>query len=207
MDNPREFQRRGPVPRPEAELIDALSSNFLQALDAVQFPAFLGDRGRRVRWQNAAAIDLVGDLRGKVDSSFVAPEDLAPVRDAFARRQLGALHTEYEITMIRADGTRVRVAISSVPLRGADQSVIGSFALARPVAQKNPPHPERAPELTARQRQTLTLLAAGCSTSQMAEQMGLSPETVRNHIKRIMTALEARSRVEAVAKARRGGLI
>lgn len=191
---------------PATDLIEALSAGLLQALDAVQFPAFAADLERRVRWQNAAAIELVGDLRGKLDRTFVAPEDLAHVRDAFARRQMGALHTEYEITLVRADGAGVRVAVSSVPLRGADETMIGTFALARALAQVEP-HFEPTPQLTARQRQTLTLLTAGYSTSQMAEMMGLSQETVRNHIKRLLMRLDARSRVEAVAKARRANLI
>ena len=196
----------GPVGALGAELVDALSADVLQALDAVQFPAFVVDRDRRVRWQNAAAIELVGDLRGKVDRSFLAPEDLARVRDAFARKQMGALHTEYEATLLRGDGNRVRVAVSSVPLRSADEKMIGSFVLARAVTNALPP-PRPAPRLTARQRQTLTLLSAGCSTPKMAELMGLSQETVRNHVKRLLRNLDARSRVEAVAKARDAKLI
>jgi DNA-binding CsgD family transcriptional regulator len=199
---------RGPareLPCPGAGLIDALSADLLQALDAVQFPAFAIDHERRVRWQNAAATALVGDLRGRVDRSFLAPEDLARVREAFARKQMGALHTEYEATLVRADGTRVRLAVSSVPLRLGER-VIGSFALARALAQATPPA-EPAARLTARQRQILTLLAAGCSTSQMADLMGLSKETVRNHVKRLLRRLDARSRVEALAKGRRANLI
>ena len=98
----------GPVGALGAELVDALSADVLQALDAVQFPAFVVDRDRRVRWQNAAAIQLVGDLRGKVDRSFLAPEDLARVRDAWARKQMGALHTEYEATLLRGSARRWR---------------------------------------------------------------------------------------------------
>jgi DNA-binding CsgD family transcriptional regulator len=189
-----------------AELVDALSADVLQALNAVQFPAFVVDRDRRVRWQNAAAIQLVGDLRGKVDRSFIAPEDLARVREAFARKQMGVLHTEYEATLLRGDGNRVRIAVSSVPLRRADEKMIGSFVLARAVTDPLP-QPKSAPRLTARQRQTLTLLSAGCSTPMMAQLMGLSEETVRNHVKRLLRTLDARSRIEAVAKARDAKLI
>jgi PAS domain S-box-containing protein len=181
-------------------------AGLLQALEAVQVPAFAVDQDRRVRWQNAAAIELVGDLRGKLDQTVIVPEDLARVRDAFARKQMGALHTEYEVTMVREDGRRIRLAVSSVPLRGADNGVIGSFALARALGPAEPP-PHVSPQLTARQRQTLTLLAAGCSTAQMAELMGLAEETVRNHVKRLLRRLDARSRVEAVAKARRASLL
>jgi DNA-binding CsgD family transcriptional regulator len=187
-------------------LVDALSANVLATLDAVQFPAFLVDHQRRVRWQNAAAVALVGDLRDKLDRSFVAPEDLASVRDAFARKQMGALHTEYEATFVSADGKHVRVAVSSVPIKGPDDKMIGSFALARTIAEVEPPG-EASLQLTARQRQTLTLLGGGYSTAQMAELMGLSEETVRNHVKSVLRILDARSRVEAVAKGRRTGLI
>jgi len=69
------------------------------------------------------------------------------------------------------------------------------------------PTSETAPSLSPRERETLTLLAAGCSTMQMAEQMGISTETVRNHVKRVLRSLGARSRIEAVAKGRRAGLI
>jgi PAS domain S-box-containing protein len=193
-------------PRLGAELIQALSADVFDALEAVQFPIFVVDHDRRVRWQNGAATQLVGDTRGRLDRGIVAPEDLGRVREAFARKQMGALHTEYEATLLRADGTNVRVAVSSVPLRDSEERMIGAFVLARTVAQpESSPGPE--PRLTGRQRQTLTLLAAGCSTSQMAEMMGLSEETVRNHVKGLLRRLDARSRVEAVAKGRRASLI
>ena len=188
------------------ELIEVLSAGALAALDVVQFPAFAVDHDRRVRWQNAAAIELVGDVRGKLDRSLVAPEDLAQVRDAFARKQLGELHTEYEVTLLRSDGKRVRVAVSSVPLRGRDAQMIGSFAIASIVRQPEPPS-ERGLRLTPRQRQTLTLLAAGYSTAEMADLMVLSDETVRNHVKRLLRRLGVHSRVEAIAKARSVRLI
>lgn len=191
---------------PGAELVDVLSADILLALEAVQFPAFAADIDRRVRWQNAAAIELVGDVRGKLDRSIVAPEDLGRVREAFARKQMGALHTDYEASLVRGDGSHVRLAVSSVPLRRADGTLVGSFALGRALDQSKPGH-DASPLLTARQRQTLTLLAAGCSTSQMAELMGLSEETVRNHVKRLLRKLDARSRVEAVAKGRRADLV
>ena len=66
---------------------------------------------------------------------------------------------------------------------------------------------ESAPRLTPRERQTLMLLAAGSSTQEMAKLMGIAPNTVRNHVKSLCRNLDARSRIEAVAKARRAGLL
>ena len=192
---------------PPVELIDALSADLLGALDGVQFPAFIVDNDRRLRWQNAASIRVFGDLRGKIDRSIVVAEDLPRVRDAFVRKQLGAMHTDFEVTVRRADGTLVRVAVSSVPLRGVGGQMIGSFGITRILTEVEPGTNEETPHLTARQHQILTLLAGGCSTAQMADIMGLSKHTVRNHVKRLLGSLGARSRVEAVAKGRDAKLI
>jgi DNA-binding CsgD family transcriptional regulator len=195
-----------PVSGPAADLIEALSADVLTTLEAVRVPAYIVDCHRRVRWQNPASIDLVGDLRGRLDGSVLAPEDLGSAREAFARKQRGASHTELEVSVSRRDGTRVRVAVSSVPLRNADGAMIGSFGLVQVLGETEPSF-ERAPRLSPRERETLMLLAAGYSTGQMAREMSISTETVRNHVKGVLRTLDARSRVEAVAKGRRMGLI
>jgi DNA-binding CsgD family transcriptional regulator len=187
-----------------APLIDALSADFLQMLHAVQFPVGLIDLDRRVRWQNPASMAIVGDVRGKLDASVVAPEDLEEARVQFARKLMGALHTEHEVTVMRPDGTRARVATSSVPIK-AGGNIIGVLAMATVDRREQPL--ESAPRLTPRERQTLILLAAGSSTRQMAQLMGIAPNTVRNHVKSMCRTLGARSRIEAVAKARRAGVI
>jgi DNA-binding CsgD family transcriptional regulator len=84
--------------------------------------------------------------------------------------------------------------------------MIGSFGLVQVLGEIDPSF-ERAPRLSRRERETLTLLAAGYSTPQMAQQMNITTETVRNHVKGVLRGLDASSRVEAVAKARRVGLI
>jgi DNA-binding CsgD family transcriptional regulator len=61
--------------------------------------------------------------------------------------------------------------------------------------------------LTRRQIEILGLIAEGLSTENIAGRLWLSPVTVRNHAARILRALDAHSRVEAVAKARRLGLL
>jgi DNA-binding NarL/FixJ family response regulator len=63
------------------------------------------------------------------------------------------------------------------------------------------------PALTRRQREILQLFADGLSTDRAARSLGLSPETVRTHIKAVLSRLGARDRAHAVAIAFRGGLI
>jgi DNA-binding CsgD family transcriptional regulator len=192
---------------PESELLDALSSNALAVLHAVGVPAYIVDRHRRVHWQNAASLDIFGDLRGRLDGSVGLDNgDLTRVREAWAKKLNGASHAELEVSVSRPDGTRMRVAVSSVPLRDRAGAIIGSFGLAQILSETDPGlgHP---PSLSPREQETLALLAAGCSTGQMAQKMNISKETVRNHVKGVLRSLNARSRVEAVAKARRLGLI
>jgi PAS domain S-box-containing protein len=192
---------------PEAALLAALSDACIPTLEAVPVPAYIVDRDRRIRWQNPASIELVGDLRGRLDNNVgLDPKDLGRAREAFARKLNGASHSELEVTVVRRDGTPVRVRVSSVPLRDGDGEMIGCFGLVH-VLREIEPSPEAAPRLSPRERETLTLMAAGYSTVQMAVEMGISKETVRNHVKRVLRGLEASSRLEAVAKGRRAGLL
>ena len=191
---------------PVDDLLEALSADVRQALEAVSVPAYIVDSQRRLRWQNAASIELVGDLRGRLDAGLVAPGDLARAKEAFRQKQKGAPHTQLEVSVERPDGRRVRIAVNSVPLRNVDGEMIGSFGLVQVLGEIDPAAAS-APRLSPRERETLTLLAAGYSTAQMAEQMNISKETVRNHVRRVLGGLDARSRIEAVAKALRVGLI
>ena len=62
------------------------------------------------------------------------------------------------------------------------------------------------PELTAREREVLRLIAQGLTNAAIAERLVLSPKTVRNHVSNIFSKLGVSSRAEAVVKARQAGL-
>jgi PAS domain S-box-containing protein len=173
----------------------------------VRFPSFINDRDGRVVWENEAAIRLFGDLRGKLYVSLLAPEYLGLAQEQFARKLLGERVTDYEVVMRTADGSNVAVEVSSVPILDRDTGVpMGVFGLARPedIGSQSTPSPS---PLTPRQGEALRYLAAGCSTAQIADAMSLSAETVRNHIRAILRKLGAHSRLEAVAVARKRGLL
>lgn len=61
--------------------------------------------------------------------------------------------------------------------------------------------------LTEREGEVLELLARGLTTAEIGEHMGLSPNTVKSHIRSLFTRLEARNRVQALAVARERGLV
>lgn len=63
---------------------------------------------------------------------------------------------------------------------------------------------EHLSALTPRERDVLQLLTEGLDGKAIAEELFLSPATVRNHIQHILAKLGVHSRVEAVALALRG---
>jgi two-component system response regulator DevR len=62
-------------------------------------------------------------------------------------------------------------------------------------------------DLTPRELEVLQLLAEGKSTVAIMQELVVSIHTVRNHIRNILTKLNAQSRLEAVAIATRQGLV
>ena len=61
--------------------------------------------------------------------------------------------------------------------------------------------------LTAREREILQLLADGLSNGDVAERLFISQETVKSHVRHILTKLEADTRTQAVAIALREAII
>ena len=183
------------------------SLDLRETMRLVRFPSWIIDRDGRVVWENEAATRLFGDVRGKLYTSLPAPEYVALAREQFARKLLGQQVTDYELELLAADGSRVPVEVSSVVLADEQSEIpIGIFGLGRPeeVRRQSPPRPSL---LTPRQGEALRYLAAGCSTRQIADTMGLSVETVRNHIRAVLRKLGAHSRLAAVAVARSRGLL
>lgn len=65
---------------------------------------------------------------------------------------------------------------------------------------------EAFPELTAREREVLDLIATGRNNQEIAKHLYLSPKTVRNHISNIFTKLGVADRAQAIVRAHEGGL-
>ena len=170
-----------------------------QALDSVGVPSYVLDTTGVVRWLNAAAERLLGDVRGRHFTSVVAPEESRRARELFSQKMLGTTPaTEATGFLVSTAGTRVAVSQRG----GADERGTGGRRLRADggTPRRQPTAPP--PHLTPRQAEVLRLLEQGRSTKQIAAELHLSTETVRNHIRRLFRALGVNSRLEAVAAAR-----
>jgi PAS domain S-box-containing protein len=172
------------------------------ALEEINVPAYVIDSAGRIRWLNPAAKELVGDAVGKLFTSVIDPDDLRQARARFHQNLRSDSHADFALDVVTTEGEERRVEICSVPLR-ARHRAIGMFGLVMP-RREGPGRPAKFDSrLTARQHEILAHVANGESTDQIAAQLHLSRETVRNHIRHILRRLGAKSRLEAVAVARR----
>jgi len=173
------------------------------ALDDINVPSYCIDPSGVIRWVNPAAERLVGDVRGRQFTSVVAPEESRRAREHFARKIAGNERvTDAAVVLVGAAGERINVDLSSVPLRDGCQ-VVGVFGQIADIEEKPPERPPH-PALTPRQTEVLRLLDHGRSTEQIAQELHISPETVRNHVRRLLGVLGVHTRLEAVARMRHG---
>jgi DNA-binding CsgD family transcriptional regulator len=82
------------------------------------------------------------------------------------------------------------------------------IAPACPAPSGGPPlDPARGTGLTPRELEVLRLLADGLTNRQVAAALFVSPRTVDNHVSHLLAKLDAHTSREAVARARRLGIL
>ena len=108
-------------------------------------------------------------------------------------------------------------------LKGADQEqihaavraaangeiIFGTQLAARMLAYFTTPAsapPPVFPQLTDREREVLDLVAQGRANMAIANKLGLSQKTVRNHVSNILTKLQVADRAQAIVQARDAGM-
>jgi DNA-binding CsgD family transcriptional regulator len=174
------------------------------------------DELRVVEW-NDAAVELTGipveDAVGRFCWEVLCGADdrgsvvcHAGCSNARLAREGWAVPTR-RLSIKTRDGRR-SVAVATVAVNGAERPLFLHLlrngeeiepVSARPSAEKF--------ALTARQREILGLLADGVPAKVIASRLNRSETTVRNHIRAILSELGCHSQLEAVAKARRVGLL
>jgi PAS domain S-box-containing protein len=184
----------------------------LWLVDSLVVPASLHDVEGRFVHMNSAAERASGrssaEMVGGRFTDLVPREAHENLEAQFRRAVERGEPTDFETVFVDASGQLRGTRAQHLPLRDGD-SILGVLILAFDV-RRPPSEPIRAlpdPRLTPRQREILNLIASGLSTSEVARELTLSPETVRNHLRNAFRELRAHTRVEAIAAAQRLGLL
>jgi DNA-binding CsgD family transcriptional regulator len=174
------------------------------ALGALPIPAYTNDVNGFVTWQNAAARAISGDLRGMHYSRAVPAEELPRARETWAAVTISGVTRRRTGAFRGANGGLVHLEVITAPIREGGE-VVGTFGIAIPLSDSETPRPPA--RLSPRQLEVLRLLVQGKTTNQIAGELHIAPETVRNHVRSVLKGLGVRTRLDAAVTALRLGLV
>jgi DNA-binding CsgD family transcriptional regulator len=165
-------------------------------------PIVLLDEQQQIIHINDAALSLLGEDGGVIGTSMA--DRINP-----AERPLAA--TEWQAFLRSGEGSGTRALVRSNGSEvdvdfAARLAMIGGRRLAIYVALAGDDRSVAPPAtldhelpLTNREREVVTLIALGRGTDQIAEQLHISPETVRTHVRNAMSKLGTHTRAQLVA--------
>ena len=172
------------------------------ALERISVPSYVLDQTGIVRWINPAA-ERIGPwaTSAAASSRRSSPPRTAGGHASFlaeGARDGGEHGHDGHLRLRRRRPRDARAQLGAAHARRARRRHFG--LLSKPLDEEPaPPHPQ----LTPRQVEVLRLLEQGHSTRQIAEELHVTTETVRHHVRGIFRVLGVHSRLEAVALARR----
>ena len=96
--------------------------------------------------------------------------------------------------------------VSAVRAAFHGETIISQEELQRVLSKARGDDAGRVTKLTKREEQVLACMREGCSNAQVAERLGVTANTVRNHVQRILYKLNVHSKLEAIVLASRADL-
>lgn len=194
-----------------------------EALKRSRHPMLIADDRRRWVHGNASACELLGLVAEEIPwcslDDFTDPNERRRLDEqwrAFLIR--GAAEGSYEMHVPGRGPVTVEFSATANVLPGRHLAVFVPYdKTSTKEAQPAAPRPAAwaavevevggRGQLTAREREVITLVAAGLRGGDMAERLLLSPETIKSHVRNAMGKLGARTRAHAVAIALVAGQI
>ena len=111
-----------------------------------------------------------------------------------------SIFTNAAVAMMLAVGMTYVIITAGIDLSVGSVLVLAGVLVGGAMADK-------VPTLTQREREVLRLLADGLANEEIGNRLGISHETVRTHLRKAMSKLEADTRTQAVAIALRHSII
>jgi DNA-binding CsgD family transcriptional regulator len=155
----------------------------------------IGDRTAELLVASARRLSLELKIRDEVDRRLRMQEMLD-------ERATDSASTE-QLREIQADLRRI--AADPAVARHVKQELLSVSERIARISSGDAP--ESDVSLAPRELDVLSLVALGCTNAEAAEHLSLTAETVKSYLRSASTKLGSRTRHDAVAKARRAGLL
>ncbi|WP_448641574.1 LuxR C-terminal-related transcriptional regulator [Geodermatophilus sp. URMC 63] len=157
----------------------------------------VGDRVRDALARAAARMATELAVRDEVDRRLAVvaavPSGTPAAEDPARWEEVRAVHADLRLAAQATDDAALRDRLLSACTRLAALGAAGD--------------PPASVHLSGREVDVLTQVALGCSNRETAARLSLRPETVKSYLGSAMTKLDAHTRLEAVVRARRLGLL
>ena len=180
-------------------------------------PSLISDQNDRIVFWNRAAAELTGRpaaaVLGRRCFDVVGGHDVhgdrfcyenCPVKNAVARREPVA---GFGLEVEGGDGAPRSTHATVLAVPGARTGEFLIVHLLDPVVSAASRQTSVPTVLTPREREILRSIAAGRQNKEVAQHLGISPATVRNHVHNILDKLHVHSKLEAVSVAFRSGWV
>lgn len=219
----------------ESDAWESLSPELLDLLAAGDPPAFATDSRERVVFWNRGAATVLGrrseealgrrcyeilcgrDVFGNrlcyqncpVSAMARADEPISGFEVRVPSPRPGGEPSLLHVTILRLPGPRPDLFTLVHVLQPIDQAarVARTLGHLEGTTALDPLRPDAAPPLTPRETEVLQLVAAGLQNKEIAQKLGLSLATVRNHVHNTLEKLDVHSKLEMISMAFRKGWV
>jgi len=209
----------------------------LKAFERTEDGVFAVDDEEQIVFWNSAARRILGFRENEVlgrkcyevigaGPDFCAHTGCGPNCDVLQRARRGRSTENYDVMAKTSAGSHRLLNVSIVVLKGKSARSTLAVHLFRDVSEARrtqlevqrglleasqasgrPDGEDPRGRLTPRESEVLRLLATGLANARIAEVMGISATTVRNHIDHVLTKLGVHSKLEAVVYAARHRIV
>jgi DNA-binding NarL/FixJ family response regulator len=207
----------------DQRLVRAGFRSILDGEDDISVVAEAGDGAEAVHVAAATRPDVV-----LMDIRMPVLDGLEATRQIVANKALSAVRVvilttfdldDYVYTALKAGASGFLVKdtdpvelIHGVRVTARGDALLAPSVTRRLIAEfamriKLPPPSKDLKSLTEREREVMTLVAAGMSNDEIATRLVVSPATAKTHVSRVLTKLGARDRAQLVVLAYESGMV
>jgi PAS domain S-box-containing protein len=166
-------------------------------------PIAVVDENRRFVDVNHASLEMLGRSRGElIGTSVIDVIDPNEHSESTTQWEEFLRLGEYEVrrTFVRGDGTRISRSLTARLATVGGRRLAVYVIVPQNLSLTRPPAGEASDTpLTDREREIVTLIALGRGTRDIAEELYISRETVRTHVRNAMGKLDVHTRAQLVA--------